>query len=172
MNTRIQKLSKEGVARELRRIRINLQGTIAAEGSDGSPECSALLEEAMTFQEAFSRRLQDKPRAMTCNTASRLAVPRVELLRSGMHDHSDVDSTVVGDRSDQDTLVGRSTDTYGTAGRLSMEKLEQGETEDLQCVVVRGTFLEVLDDGQCMMQRYRKMRKAKTDFASKAGTQE
>ena len=32
MNTRIQKLSKEGVARELRRIRINLQGTIAAEG--------------------------------------------------------------------------------------------------------------------------------------------
>jgi len=57
-------MAQEGVARELRRIRINLQGTIAAEGSDGSPECSALLEEAMTFQEAFSRRLQDKLRRL------------------------------------------------------------------------------------------------------------
>lgn len=109
---------------------------------------------------------------MTCNTASRLAVPRVELLRSGMHDHSDVDSTMVGDRSDQETVDGTISPSVPSPRIEATVADEEQETEELQCVVVRGTFLEVLDDGQCMMQRYRKMRKAKTDFASKAGTQD
>ncbi|CAE7873848.1 ML5 [Symbiodinium sp. KB8] len=137
-------MAQEGVARELRRIRINLQGTIAAEGSDGSPECSTLLEEAMAFQEAFSRRLEDK---QLC---------RIDSSR-------DVDSTMVGDRSDQETVDGTISPSVPSPRIEATVADEEQETEELQCVVVRGTFLEVLDDGQCMMQRYRKMRKEGKD---------
>ncbi|CAK9060868.1 unnamed protein product [Durusdinium trenchii] len=50
---------QEAVARDLRRIRLSLQGAHAA-----SPECQALLEEAMSFQEDFSQKLVEQLRPL------------------------------------------------------------------------------------------------------------
>ncbi|CAJ1361833.1 unnamed protein product, partial [Effrenium voratum] len=55
------RITQECIARDLRRVRLNLEGA-SAEGD--APECKALLDEALAFQEDFSKRLQEKLRLL------------------------------------------------------------------------------------------------------------
>ena len=99
------------------------------------------------------------PVAMSClsSTPTLLAVP--ELKHADRH--SDAESTVAGEHSDIET-VEESCPSEVPSPRSS-GTADVCEDEEGPCnVVVRSTFIDV-DDGRSLMQRYRQLRRAKTD---------
>ena len=98
--------------------------------------------------------------AMSCLSTPQTVLTVPELLKHG-DTHSDVESTVAAEHSDIET-VEDSCPSELPSPRSSGTADACDEEEGPCNVVVRSTFIDV-DDGRSLMQRFRRLRRAKTE---------